>query len=111
MSNFLVMENVQSEGDGWENYDLKPSNYFFPERDFMGGVLATEETKEKLYDEFDDTIPFTKEVYERLVGQLDEDSRFLCEMDIVDYSLFMIRWKHKLGTPTPSIIVLYKGLI
>jgi hypothetical protein len=105
-SNFLIMENIQrdsSEGD-WEDYDLKPSDYFFPERDFMGGVLSTEETKEKLHDEFDGTIPLSKGTYDRLVRQLEEDSRFLCQMDVVDYSLFMLRRKHKNGIKSPRAL-------
>jgi len=92
-SNFLVMVNSKL-GDGWEDYDLKPTNYFFPERDFLGGKLASEKTKEQLHDEFHGEIQLDKEVYELLCKQLDEDSKFLCDMEAIDYSLFVIRRKH-----------------
>jgi hypothetical protein len=105
-SHFLIMQNVQytnsTNGDSlpegsWEDYDLKPDEYFFPERDFMGGLLASEETKDKLHDTFEGTVPFTRRTYESIVRQLEEDSGFLCRMEVVDYSLFMIRRKYKKG--------------
>ena len=106
-SHFLIMENIQhtstsngdpqTEEEDWEDYDLKPSEYFFPERDFMGGLLASEETKEKLHDGFEGQVPFTRITFESIVRQLEEDSEFLCQMEVVDYSLFMIRRKYKKG--------------
>jgi len=92
-SNFFVMVNSKV-GEGWEDYDLKPTNYFFPERDFLGGKLTSEKTKEQLLDEFHGEIQLDKGVYELLCKQLDEDSKFLCHMEAIDYSLFVIRRKH-----------------
>jgi len=94
-SHFLIMENIQNEDGEWEDFDLKPSDYFFPERDFMGGALATKETKDKLHDEFEGSVPLESKTYKTLIRQLEDDSRFLCGMDVVDYSLFMIRRKLK----------------
>jgi Phosphatidylinositol-4-phosphate 5-Kinase len=91
-SNFLVMVNEKT-GDEWETFDLKPTNYFFPERDFLGGMLTSEKTKEKLHDEFQGEIGLKRKDYDELLSQLEEDSKFLEEMEAIDYSLFVLRRK------------------
>jgi Phosphatidylinositol-4-phosphate 5-Kinase len=95
-SNWLIMENAKV-GDGWEDYDLKPTNYFYPERDFLGGKITSEKTKDKLFDEFEGRIRLHRAEYEVLVQQLDEDSQFLCEHKAIDYSLFVLRRRYKQG--------------
>ena len=87
------MENAK-EGEGWEDYDLKPTNYFYPERDFLGGKIASEKTKDKLFDEFEGRIPLHREVCDTLLQQLEEDSKFLCDHKVIDYSLFVLRRRH-----------------
>jgi len=82
-------------GEGSEDYDLKPTNFFFPERDFLGGKLTSEKTKQKLHDEFEGEIVLEQEAYNTLLKQLEEDSAFLCDMKAIDYSLFVIRRKYK----------------
>jgi hypothetical protein len=55
----IVMENTKfGEQDDkrkdieWQTWDLKPMSYFYPERDVAGGALTSEETKDKLADDF-----------------------------------------------------------
>lgn len=91
-SNYLVMVN-SAQGEGWEEYDLKPTSYFYPERDFLGGRWTSEKTKEMLHDEFPGEIKLTREVYDRVMSQLEKDSVFLCSMEAIDYSLFLLRRK------------------
>jgi|SRR5579862_3606186 len=92
-SNFLIMENSR-DGDGWEDYDLKPTNYFYPERDFLGGKLTSQEHKEQLHDIFEGHIELHDREYKALMKTLEEDSKFLCDMEAIDYSLFVIRRRH-----------------
>ena len=92
-SNFLIMENSR-EGEGWEDYDLKPTNYFYPERDFLGGKLTSQEHKERLHDIFEGHIDLHAKEYEKLMKSLEEDAQFLSDMEAIDYSLFVIRRKH-----------------
>jgi hypothetical protein len=92
-SNWLMMENVK-EGEGWEDYDLKPTNYFYPERDFLGGKMTSEKTKDKLFNEFEGRIRLRRAGYDALVQQLEEDSEFLCDLKGIDYSLFVLGRRH-----------------
>ncbi len=52
-------EGEASSGEKWQVWDLKPMDYFFPERDIAGGKLASEANKSKLADKFDDDITIT----------------------------------------------------
>jgi hypothetical protein len=76
----------------WETYDLKPNDYFYPERDIAGGRLAPESVKERLIDEFPDKIRVTIDEKEELVAQLTRDSKILQANNAVDYSLFLVRY-------------------
>lgn len=95
----IVMENLllgQSEaqssgGEKWQTFDLKPSSYFFPERDIAGGNLSTQATKDRLVDKFDDKILLTRSEADELLAQLEEDTRLLEQSNTVDYSLFLVR--------------------
>lgn len=82
---------VNSTSNEWEDYDLKPTAYFYPERDFLGGRLTSQKTKEKLHDEFPGEITLTREIYDRVLRQLDKDTAFLCDMNVVDYSCFVVQ--------------------
>ncbi|KAK6216105.1 hypothetical protein LQW54_003881 [Pestalotiopsis sp. IQ-011] len=99
-SHHIVMENVlygadQEKEDGtkdkWESWDLKPTSYFYPERDVAGGVLTSEATKSKLADDFDDKIKLTLDQAEDFKAQLQKDTKLLADCNAVDYSLFLVR--------------------
>lgn len=108
----IVMENLLygkeasegqaggEEGGKWETYDLKPSDYFFPERDLADGMLAPESVKAKLVDEFPDKIRVSKDAKKQLMDQLSSDTQLLANHSAVDYSLFLVR--HPQQTPSSS---------
>lgn len=97
-SHHVVMENIMygkasdPRGDKWETYDLKPANYFYPERDVLQGRLSSEAAKDKVVDHFHDKIRITKQQCEKLKGCLDEDTDFLQAANAVDYSLLLVRY-------------------
>ena len=99
-SHHIVMENIlygqsscaKADQKLWETYDLKPNDYFFPERDIAGGRLAPESVKKRLIDEFPDKVRVTVDEKEELVAQLFKDTKILQEANAVDYSLFLIRY-------------------
>lgn len=94
----IVMENIlygkedDEDKDKWETYDLKPVSYFYPERDLAGGHLASNSVKERLLDTFDDKLRVSKRHGQELVDQLSIDSKLLQECNVVDYSLFLVRY-------------------
>jgi hypothetical protein len=103
-SHHIIMENIQhgkslDQREGkeaeWEDYDLKPQSYFYPERDVAGGILASEATKSKLADDFDDKVRLTLDVAEEFKYVISKDTAFLAKYNAVDYSLFLLR------TPRP----------
>lgn len=97
----IIMENVlygQEEarkqgGKKWETFDLKPTSYFFPERDIAGGALASEATKSRLADDFDGKVVLSSEQRDDLMGQLSKDTQLLEQCNAVDYSLMLVRIK------------------
>ncbi|KAK6213576.1 hypothetical protein QIS74_09578 [Colletotrichum tabaci] len=103
----IIMENLlygKSEEETshrkkqWETYDLKPNDYFFPERDIANGHLAPESVKERLIDEFDDKVRVTPAQKKELLDLLEADTRVLADNNAVDYSLFMVRY------PGPNVL-------
>jgi len=106
-SHHIVMENIMYGRDiakkrgevDWEDWDLKPSSYFFPERDILDGALTSEATKNQLADEFHDKIVLTKEQADSLFSSLEADTKLLAEHNAVDYSLFLVRIKTGQETP------------
>ncbi|KAK0737163.1 hypothetical protein B0T21DRAFT_309928 [Apiosordaria backusii] len=100
-SHHIVMENImygrqeaEKRGDAkWENWDLKPQSYFYPERDIADGALTSEATKDQLADEFHDKIVLNQEQADDLFARLEEDTKLLAEHNAVDYSLFLVRMK------------------
>lgn len=114
-SHHIVMENIlfgksscsKHHQKQWETYDLKPNDYFFPERDVAGGRLAPQSVKERLIDEFNDKVRVTIDEKEELVAQLTRDTKLLQENNAVDYSLFLVRYPADLESsnntniPTP----------
>lgn len=125
-SHHIVMENIlygksscsKSQQKEWETFDLKPNDYFFPERDIAGGRLAPESVKDRLIDEFEDKIRVTIDQKEELVAQLSKDSKLLEENNAVDYSLFLVRFpanlnsgKYKVPTPPGRGSAWRKGIV
>jgi hypothetical protein len=95
----IVMENVLygKEHDpagpaAWETYDLKPADYFFPERDILDGRLAPESVKDRLVDEFKGKVRITTGQREELLSILELDTKVLEENNAVDYSFFLVRY-------------------
>jgi hypothetical protein len=114
-SHHIIMENIlygkstcsKDQQKRWETYDLKPNDYFYPERDVANGRLAPESVKERLIDEFEDKIRVTIDQKEELIAQLSRDSRILEANNAVDYSMFLVRYPADLNSgdndkvPTP----------
>ena len=76
----------------WETYDLKPHNYFFPERDIAGGLLAPQSVKDRLTDIFPDRIRIPASARALLLDTLAKDTQLLADNMAVDYSLFLVRF-------------------
>lgn len=107
-SHHIVMDNImygrdqakkRGEAD-WENWDLKPTSYFYPERDIADGALTSEATKNQLADEFHDKIFLTRKQADEFFATLEADTHLLAEHNAVDYSLFLVR----LETPKQAAI-------
>ncbi|KAH8902437.1 SAICAR synthase-like protein [Coniochaeta sp. PMI_546] len=104
-SHHIVMENImygqkeaKARGDvDWEQWDLKPTSYFYPERDIADGRLTSEATKSQLADEFPDKIVLSKAQADQLFSSLEEDTALLAKYNAVDYSLFLVRIKTESG--------------
>lgn len=100
-SHHIVMENImygkeeaKARGDAdWENWDLKPTSYFYPERDIADGALTSDATKDQLADEFHDKIILSQEQADNFFARLEEDTKLLAEHNAVDYSLFLVRMR------------------
>ncbi|KAI6083087.1 SAICAR synthase-like protein [Hypoxylon rubiginosum] len=99
-SHHIIMENVmygqgqEAQGETapkWESWDLKPTSYFFPERDIAGGALASEATLSKLADEFHDKIRLSAADAKKFKDQIEKDTKLLADCNAVDYSLFLVR--------------------
>ncbi|KAI1770118.1 SAICAR synthase-like protein [Hypoxylon cercidicola] len=100
-SHHIIMENIMygqdQEAQGgdaapkWESWDLKPTSYFFPERDIAGGALASEATLSKLADEFHDKIRLSEADAAQFTLQVEKDTKLLADCNAVDYSLFLVR--------------------
>jgi hypothetical protein len=87
-------EEAKKQGEAdWEKWDLKPTSYFYPERDIAGGALTSEATKSQLADEFHDKIILRREQAEDFFSSLEADTKLLAEHNAVDYSLFLVRMK------------------
>ncbi|KAL4939635.1 hypothetical protein BDV06DRAFT_214152 [Aspergillus oleicola] len=95
----IVMENMLFGKDDdpelakkWETYDLKPIDYFYPERDLVPDPLVSEETMSRLADKFEDKIRLTRKNLDAVKRVLERDTAFLASANIVDYSLFLVRF-------------------
>jgi phosphatidylinositol-4-phosphate 5-kinase len=101
----IVMENImygqheaKARGDlDWEQWDLKPTSYFYPERDIADGALTSAATKAQLADEFPDKIVLSKADADQLFSSLEKDTELLAMYNAVDYSLFLVRIRTERG--------------
>jgi len=100
----IIMENLligkSSSNSKWETYDLKPTSYFFPERDIADGRLTSQETKSKLADKFNDKIVLTRPKADAFLTQLKTDTALLSANNAVDYSLFLVRIANDSNAPS-----------
>lgn len=109
MENVLYGKNTDSEKDNWENFDLKPSTYFYPERDVASGKLMPRSVKDRLLDEFNDKIRVTSHERDEMVETLVQDTKVLEANNAIDYSLFLVRYPYSdrhvnsLTTPTDGM--------
>ncbi|THX13876.1 SAICAR synthase-like protein [Aureobasidium pullulans] len=92
----IVMENIligkdKDNTSKWETWDLKPTSYFFPERDIAGGKLTSDDTKDRLADKFEDKILLTQSQADEFFELLSQDTELLERCNAVDYSLFLVR--------------------
>ncbi|RYP10017.1 hypothetical protein DL764_000946 [Monosporascus ibericus] len=99
-SHHIVMENILYGHDQqlqsgrkakWESWDLKPTSYFYPERDIAGGALTSQSTKSKLVDTFEGKIRLSSAQLAEFKAQLQKDTQLLANSNAVDYSLFLVR--------------------
>lgn len=91
MENILYGEDQQNGDSKWESWDLKPMSYFYPERDVAGGALSSEATKDRLADDFEESIVLDQDQAEDFKASLEKDTALLRQYDAVDYSLFLVR--------------------
>ncbi|KAL4820310.1 hypothetical protein BDW67DRAFT_181382 [Aspergillus spinulosporus] len=92
MENLLYGKEDDGNADEWEMYDLKPIDYFYPERDLVPEPLVSEDIISRLADKFEDKVRLSREDYEAVKRTLDKDTAFLASANIVDYSLFLVRF-------------------
>lgn len=95
-------ENSDSAKAQWTTYDLKPDDYFFPERDIADGNLASESVKNKLADRMPDGVRVSAEMRKELLDILATDTEFLARCNVVDYSLFLVRYPGPGSSTEPS---------
>ncbi|PFH58712.1 hypothetical protein XA68_13328 [Ophiocordyceps unilateralis] len=96
----IIMENLLHLGDGHdehqeaaaETYDLKPDDYFFPERDIADGRLVPASIKDRLVDSFPGEVRVSSKARRDLVSLLEADTALLADKSAVDYSLFLVRF-------------------
>lgn len=103
----IIMANTFSGRDKdparheWEKYDLKPVEYFYPERDLFPDPLVSKETMHKLADRLDDKVRITRGDYDNLRRVLEADTEFLSLSNAVDYSLLLVRFP---ATSEPGVV-------
>lgn len=94
----IVMENLLAGDEDWETFDLKPQDYFFPERDIADGQLASDEVIENLTDRVPHQIKIPQSQHKALLETLRKDTELLKDHAAVDYSLFLARTRSKPST-------------
>ncbi|KAJ6445075.1 mipc synthase protein [Purpureocillium lavendulum] len=93
MENLLHGKEKAGNSDDWETYDLKPGDYFFPERDIADGRLAPQSVKDRLVDEFPGgRVRVDAAMKRQLLEVLGADTKLLADANAIDYSLFLVRF-------------------
>ncbi|KAJ6090360.1 hypothetical protein N7486_009175 [Penicillium sp. IBT 16267x] len=93
----IVMENIlcgqadDPNSHDWETYDLKPIDYFYPERDLLPESFVSEDTLSRLADTFNDKLHLWRKDYATFSESIKADTKFLQDANAVDYSLFLVR--------------------
>ncbi|RAK77606.1 phosphatidylinositol phosphate kinase family protein [Aspergillus fijiensis CBS 313.89] len=101
MENLLCGRDTDPAGERWETYDLKPVDYFFPERDLVPDPLVSKATLSKIADNFDDKVRINQSAYVALMQTVEADTQFLEDANAVDYSLYLVRFP---ASSTPDIV-------
>ncbi|KAF7719991.1 Phosphatidylinositol-4-phosphate 5-kinase [Penicillium ucsense] len=91
MENILCGKSDDLAGDKWETYDLKPLEYFYPERDLVPEPLVSEDTLNRLSDHFENKLHLSREDYNTFIQAMKTDTKFLEDANAVDYSMFLVR--------------------
>ncbi|KAH6895876.1 hypothetical protein B0T10DRAFT_228316 [Thelonectria olida] len=105
MENLLFGKGAEETDEGkerWETYDLKPNDYFFPERDIADGRLAPDSVLDRLIDEFPEKVHLSPERKKELLQLLEADTKLLASNNAVDYSLFLVRYPGSNSIPSRS---------
>ncbi|KAF9884885.1 hypothetical protein FE257_000952 [Aspergillus nanangensis] len=92
MANTLQGKDQDPAADQWETYDLKPIDYFYPERDLLPDPFVSQDTLNRLADEFPDKIRLRRADCDAFMQMLKDDTDFLRSSNAVDYSLFLVRY-------------------
>ena len=91
MENTLCGKDDDPSSQNWETYDLKPIDYFYPERDLVPEPLVSQDTLSKLADTFNEKLHLWRKDYETFWHSLESDTKFLQHANAVDYSLLLVR--------------------
>lgn len=92
MENMLCGKNHDPARDQWQTFDLKPVEYFYPQRDLVPDPLLKDGTLERLGGKFEDKMRLSRDDYEDFMITVRDDTAFLESANAVDYSLFMVRF-------------------
>ncbi|EQL02089.1 hypothetical protein G6O67_005512 [Ophiocordyceps sinensis] len=97
MENLLYRGASGQDGEGAqqtrvETYDLKPDDYFFPERDIAHGRLVPDSVIDGLVDTFPGKVQVSAEARDELMSLVDADTALLAASSAVDYSFFLVRF-------------------
>ncbi|EPS31721.1 hypothetical protein POX_d06086 [Penicillium oxalicum] len=101
MENILCGKSDDPASERWETYDLKPLEYFYPERDLVPEPLVSEDTLDRLADQFNDKLFLSTEDCNRFMEAMRQDTKFLEDANAVDYSMFLVRIP---ATSTPEVL-------
>ena len=96
----VIMENVlcgHDDDDWWKTFDLKPADYFYPQRDLVPDALWGEDNDDGGARAVDmlgggEKVCLLCGDYEDLMAAVRRDTAFLRDMNAVDYSLFLVRF-------------------
>jgi hypothetical protein len=91
MENILIGQSDDPAGNRWETYDLKPIDYFYPERDLLPESLVSQDTLSKLADTLNDKLHLWQKDYNTFWEAIQADTKLLQQANAVDYSLFLVR--------------------